>query len=85
MVKGNTVDTRRITVHPEKCALCYRCQLACTFLKKQVFSSDDAFIQIKWDPSRDKADIGFTDECDRCGVCARACLYEALEFSKGKQ
>ena len=65
-----------VEVHPEKCTGCIICQLECSFTKLGVFNPAEARIII--DRVDDDPQISFTDECDECGVCARACIYKAL-------
>ena len=75
---------KKILVHTENCVRCYRCQLECSFLKTGIFNPEEAFIKVDWDWINDDAKIIFTDDCDNCGICADACIYEALTPGKGE-
>ncbi|MFC1914517.1 4Fe-4S dicluster domain-containing protein [Chloroflexota bacterium] len=72
------MEARDIVVHPDSCVRCYRCQLECSFLRTRMFNPEEAFIKIDWNWVNDKPSISFTDDCDNCGVCVRACIYECL-------
>jgi len=67
-----------IEVHPERCTGCLICQLRCSFeYTPNIFNPSKARIVI--DPTN-RQKISFTEECNNCGLCARFCLYDALEI-----
>lgn len=65
-----------ITIKPDNCSGCMRCQLACAELYTGLFSLEKARIRVDLDA--DTCSITFEDDCTRCGVCADHCLYGAL-------
>lgn len=72
--------TSRILVYPQKCVGCLICQLQCSFNKAGVFNPSVAEVVISW--VDDEPRIAFTDNCDKCGLCARFCPYGALVLVK---
>ena len=73
--------TRQYTIDtiPEKCTGCRRCQLICSFSHDGEFNLGKARIVID-DKDEGVDEITFTEDCDRCGVCIRYCVYGALRF-----
>jgi ferredoxin len=63
----------------EKCTGCLMCQLACSFVKTQAFSPANSFITVERVDKSETYDVGFTEDCDACGVCAQYCYYDAIE------
>jgi len=61
-----------------KCTGCQSCQLICSITHAEIFTPAAARVRI-W-PNESK--ITFEPECDRCGLCARYCLYGALTAVK---
>ena len=76
------IKISKIEVHAEKCVTCLQCQLNCSFLKTNEFNPSAAHIIVE--RLDDAPQIGFTEECDECGVCARYCMYGALVLKKGE-
>jgi len=76
MSKGIVIDVR-----PEKCTGCLICQLACSLVHHKLFNPSLAKISIKF--VGDEREITFTEDCDRCGTCAKFCAYGALEVKGG--
>jgi ferredoxin len=76
---------REILVEPAKCTGCLRCALVCSFRFEKAFNPIYAKINVVA-PDRStvpgKSEISFTDGCDSCGICVRACLYGALTQEK---
>lgn len=70
-----------ISVDSAKCVGCLSCALSCSMRFEEGFNPNYAKIKIV-PPDRSinigVASISFTDECDSCGICVRACLYSAL-------
>ena len=77
-IQAKKKHIKEIRVHPEKCSGCMACQLACSFAYDKTFSPFKSRITINWigDIQRE---IGFTEDCDRCGLCVKYCSYGALE------
>ncbi len=71
-----------IRVYPDACAGCRICQLACSFAYEKLFNPSKARIVIEHDG--DGFDIGFTDDCNKCGTCAQYCVYGALEVVRSE-
>lgn len=68
-----------ILIHPEKCVGCRICQLSCSFL--YIGKYLPAFSRIKLhDIYELTPKIEFSEDCIKCGHCARHCLYGALEI-----
>lgn len=71
----------KIEVRPERCTGCLICQLRCSFeYTPNIFNPSKA--RIVTYPT-DGRKISFTEECNNCGLCARFCVYGALEI-KGR-
>ena len=67
----------RLMIFPEKCAGCLRCQLACSEVYTRAFNPAAARIRVE--VSGADCAITFNDDCNRCGICADNCFYQALE------
>jgi len=65
-----------IEVFPELCTGCLRCQLSCSDLYTGAFAPSQARIRIM--SGGLNCEVHFTEECNKCGVCAENCLYGAL-------
>jgi len=70
-----------IEVHPEKCTGCLICQLCCSLVHHKTFNPSMARIRVLV-RSASEPEIVFTDDCDKCGACARLCTYGALEVKE---
>jgi formate hydrogenlyase subunit 6/NADH:ubiquinone oxidoreductase subunit I len=57
-----------------KCTGCQNCQLICSITHAEIFMPATAKVRV----SLNEPQIIFEPECDRCGLCARYCLYGAL-------
>ena len=64
----------KIRVDAHKCAQCLLCQLMCSFTYTKSFNISKSRITI--DIARRA--IGFSEECNNCGICAHYCAYGAL-------
>lgn len=77
-----------IRADPTKCVGCFRCALMCSFRFEQAFNP--RYSRIKIVPADRSAVLGapevsFTDDCDGCGICVKACLYSVLTREKKKK
>jgi ferredoxin len=72
----------RIMLHPENCVWCEMCQLQCSFSKTGTFNPAKARIKILRSWEDDDPRISFTNDCDQCGICAKFCVYGALEIKR---
>ncbi|MFO8049799.1 MAG: 4Fe-4S dicluster domain-containing protein [Desulfosudaceae bacterium] len=70
----------QILFYPERCAGCRRCELACSRRYTGRFNPEAAFLKVFLDETENgtEAAVTFSEQCDHCGLCAEACLYEAL-------
>ena len=66
----------KIETSAEICTGCLRCQLACSYLHTGAFNPQEARICI--DISGEDFSIHFSDNCNKCGVCADDCFFGAL-------
>jgi formate hydrogenlyase subunit 6/NADH:ubiquinone oxidoreductase subunit I len=65
-----------LSVHPENCAGCLRCQLICSYLYSKKFEVSSArLIVVAREP---EYRIEFTEDCNYCGKCAEHCFYGAI-------
>lgn len=64
-----------IQFYPEKCSGCQRCALSCSFDFTGSFNPSLSYIMV--DPFTKS--ISFSDDCIECGLCADACVYDALK------
>jgi len=55
------------------------CQLCCSLVHYKTFNPSTARILVRL---AGEPEIGFTDDCDECGTCARFCVYGALEVKE---
>lgn len=74
-------DPKEIIIDPSKCSRCFMCQLACSFILNKVFNPSESKILISWDHDGD-CRIAFKEDCKKCGLCARYCIYGALSLAK---
>ena len=76
----------KILIMPEKCAGCLRCQLTCSFQYHRVFSPALARIKVLMTNEGGLSyQVYHTEECIKCGRCARVCVFGALEIVGGDQ
>lgn len=68
-----------IVADEAKCAGCLICELRCSLRFEQAFSPARAAIIIRRMVDHPtEYTISFGSGCDRCGICARYCVYGAL-------
>lgn len=72
----------KISVVPENCTGCLRCQLACSEVYTGRFTLQDARLEVILSGSG--CTIRFKDDCTSCGVCVDNCLYDALIKTPGE-
>jgi len=56
--------------------------LACSFTYHKVFSLGMSRIKIDRDEKHGSFKAYFTPECTKCGVCVKACLFNALRLEE---
>ena len=66
----------KISIVPENCTGCLRCQLACAELYAGRFALHEARLEVIL--SGEGCTITFSDDCTACGVCVDNCLYDTL-------
>ena len=71
----------KILVENRKCMGCFTCSLHCSMAKQQIFNPMNAYIRVSNQFEQPNI-ISFTEDCDRCGICARHCAYGALTVAK---
>jgi MinD superfamily P-loop ATPase len=76
------VEKYQISVVPENCTGCLRCQLACSEFYSGRFTLQEARLEIILSGS--VCAIRFSEDCTSCGVCADNCLYDALLKTPGE-
>lgn len=72
-------STGQMTARSENCTGCLMCQLACSFTKTSEFSPSKSFVSIERIDKSERYEVGFTEDCDGCGVCTQYCYYDAIE------
>ncbi len=72
-----------IHIFPDHCAGCLICELRCSLRFEKAFNPVKARIKVRRLVKAEvEYEIVFDDHCDRCGICARHCPYEALVQEK---
>jgi Fe-S-cluster-containing hydrogenase component 2 len=66
----------------ERCAGCLRCELACSEAYAKNFNPSAAWIRVT--VTDEDCSIGFTEDCNLCGLCADRCLYGALSKTRAE-
>ena len=70
---------RPIEIFADRCAGCLICELRCSLRFEKAFNPSKARIRVLRLVGADREySVDFEDDCDRCGICARHCPYEAL-------
>ena len=65
----------------ELCVGCQYCELACSFVKFQVYDRSKSYIRVTRDhesgvPERYR--VVFLDDCDSCSACLEYCYFGAI-------
>ena len=62
-----------VSIHPDRCTKCYRCQMICSLIYQRAFNPEKARIVINL------PEIGWTGECiGGCTLCIKHCLNKAI-------
>jgi formate dehydrogenase beta subunit len=62
-----------VSIHPDKCTKCYRCQMICSLIYQRAFNPEKARIVINL------PEISWTGECiGGCTLCIERCLNKAI-------
>jgi len=81
-VQEGKQETRKFSLHPEKCTRCYLCLMFCSLKYEGVVNPSKARTRII---GRDKAEkITLTRDCTLCGDCVTVCHFGAREFKERK-
>ncbi len=68
-----------IGIFAERCTGCLICELRCSLRFEKAFNPSKVRIRVLRLVGADtEYSVTFEDDCDRCGICARHCPYEAL-------
>jgi len=67
-----------IGVFSANCSGCMLCALACSFLYTKAFSLFEARIKVRRVGKTEEYMIIFTEDCTRCGECAKYCYFDAV-------
>lgn len=68
-----------IKIYAEHCTGCLTCELRCSLRFEKAFNPSKARIKVRRLVGENtEYSVTFDDDCDRCGICARHCPYEAL-------
>ena len=68
-----------ITIYAENCTGCLTCELRCSLRFVKAFNPSRARIKVRrLGGANTEYAVTFDDDCDRCGICARHCPYDAL-------
>ena len=65
------------TVDVSRCTGCLNCRLICSITYEDQFNPARARLTVDAAKGRTLR-IGFREDCTKCGLCARHCLYGAL-------
>ena len=72
-----------IITHSDHCVGCRLCQMRCSFRFTKCYSFSESRIGVAWNEDQPGFKIAFSELCDSCGLCARSCVYGALEILTG--
>lgn len=73
-----------VIVDNSKCVGCQLCQMRCSLRFTNIFRPSESRIAIELTDSNPRYSIKFLPNCDKCGLCARYCLYGALSLESIK-
>ncbi|MFN8626121.1 MAG: 4Fe-4S dicluster domain-containing protein [Candidatus Binatia bacterium] len=68
-------------VHAELCVGCQYCELACSFVKFEVYDRSRSYIVVSRHHESKVPEtykVVFTADCDSCGVCLEYCYFGAI-------
>ncbi len=74
---------KRVTLRTDgsRCTGCQNCQLICSITHAKTFNPAKARVRLSPNEPR----VTFEDDCIRCGLCARYCLYGAIRAVKEEE
>ena len=80
-----TKNKENILVKPELCTGCRICELECSFTYHKIFSPALSHIKVLETPEHGISYvIDFTEDCrPKCVICAKSCVFGALEIKEG--
>ncbi len=83
----NLKNQRVIDYEPEMCTGCRVCELECSFTYHQVFNPALSNVRVLETPENVISYlINYNDKCPpNCVICAKACVFGALEIEGGGQ
>lgn len=76
---GTHKKAKTVFVYSDLCSGCGYCQLACSFKKTGSFGFADARVNIRKVDGKERYQVAFLEDCDRCGFCSRYCYYGVLK------
>ena len=74
-----------LIIDGDKCTGCRVCELECSFTYHKVFNPALSNIKILETPEGGISyEIKFTEDCQpKCVICAKSCVFGALEIEEG--
>jgi len=80
--KPTEKETNLVFIASDLCTACGYCQLACSMAKTGEFNPALSRIRLSRVDGKERYAVSFTEDCDRCGNCAKYCFYGVLRGGK---